>query len=173
MFFMYDTVLQYKGNSWNGTFEDNERKEGEFIMQTDNYRLWIRNVRIVLELRKWNLYWQILCYLQRYCCKTVLLWQARHAIKKQTSGLTEKGPNINSKKVTKIVLLNVLVLVNIVSNISLLICEVQIFLFLPKTLSPLNTSFISLKFLQRDWISFATNLLQISFTTKEILICKN
>ena len=51
------------------------------------------------------------------------------------------------EKVTKIVLLNVLVLVIIVSNVSLLICEVQLFLFLPKTLSSLNTSFISLKFL--------------------------
>ena len=54
------------------------------------------------------------------------------------------------KKVTTIVLLNVLVLVNIVSNISLLICAVKLFLFLPKTLSSLNTSFISLKLLQRD-----------------------
>ena len=50
------------------------------------------------------------------------------------------------EKVTKIVLLNVLELVNIVSNISLSICEVQLFFFLPKTLSSLNTSFISLKY---------------------------
>ena len=52
--------------------------------------------------------------------------------------------------VTITVLSNVIVRVNIVSNISLLICEVQLFLFLPKTLSSLNTSFMSLKFLQRD-----------------------
>ena len=39
-----------------------------------------------------------------------------------------------------------LVLVNIVSNISLLICAAQLFLFLPKTLSSLNTFFISLKY---------------------------
>ena len=64
---------------------------------------------------------------------------------------SEKGAQITIlEKVTKIVLLNVLVLVNIVSNISVLICAVQLFLSLPKTLSSLNTSFISLKFMQRD-----------------------
>ena len=68
-------------------------------------------------------------------------------------------------------LLNVVVLVNIVSNISLLICVVQLFLFLPKTLSSLNTSFISLKFMQSDWISFATNLFKY-LRPQKIFDCK-
>ena len=59
-------------------------------------------------------------------------------------------------------LLNVLVLVNIVSNIFLLICEVQLFLFLPKTLNSLNTSFISLKY-----------LCKILFHTSEAIVCVN
>ena len=69
----------------------------------------------------------------------------------KTGVSSEIGAQVTTlEKVTKIVLLNVLVLVNIVSNISLLICAMQLFLFLPKTLSSLHTSFISLKFLQRD-----------------------
>ena len=63
-----------------------------------------------------------------------------------------------------------LILVNIVSNISLLICEVQLFLFLPKTLSSLNTSFISLKFLQRDWISFATTVSNIFYHKRYLIV---
>ena len=65
-----------------------------------------------------------------------------------------------------------LVFVNIVSNISLLICAVQLFLFLPKTLSSLNTSFIFLQFLQRDWISFATNLYKSLLSQKDTNSCK-
>ena len=73
----------------------------------------------------------------------------------KTSASSENGTQVLAQVstlevVTITVLSNVIVRVNIVSNISLLICAVQLFLFLPKTLSSLNTSFISLKFLQRD-----------------------
>ena len=108
------------------------------------------------------------------CC--VVFEATRHIIKlydhRRCKNKKPNGAQVTTlKKVTKIVLLNVLVLVNIVSNVSFLICEVQLFLFLPKTLSCLNTSFISLKFLQRDWISFATNLFKY-LRPQKILDCK-
>ena len=69
----------------------------------------------------------------------------------ETRASSENEAQVSTLDVVTItVLSNVIVRVNIVSNISLLICAMQLFLSLSKTLSSLNTSFISLKFLQRD-----------------------